>query len=328
MKLRPVPILLFCLATASCDKARELASKAGNAVQKEIANTGGTAPGAAAEAELKKLVDQTPEGFIFRKDLPFPINLEVRVTLHQEIASRVHQVSAIDASVVERKGTRVVITKLERSGDQVRHTLEQSTFTAPAIAGAKDAPQAIADPLSRVAAGTKPTTFKRSGGSWKASSSDGFRSALLSQQLAPVFDQLLVENALAPRTLWFGKRRFKAGDQITITGETLPVLLSGKAHGSLVLVFEGADAVEGHPCGVFSIKGDYGRKNTPDFEGNLIDEAVSIQSGKIWLSLIHPLILKQELDTIQTSKSSGDGGPSQRSQGSVKLSLTRAWKAK
>lgn len=323
-----IPILLLCLATASCDKAKELAGKAGKAVQKEMANTSGPAPGAAADPELQKLVDQTPEGFIFRKDLPFPINLEVRVTLHEEVASRVHQVSAIEKRVVERKGTRVVITKLERSGDHVRHTLEQSTFTSPVIDGAETAPQAITDPLSRMTASTKPTTFRRSGGSWKASSSDGFRSAVLSQQLAPVFDQLLVENALAPRELWFGKRRFKAGDQITIAGETLPVLLSGKAHGTLVLVFEGTDAVEGHPCGVFSIKGDYSRKNSPDFEGNLIDEEVSIQSGKIWLSLIHPLILKQELDTIQSSKSSGHGGPSQRSQGTVKLTLTRAWKAK
>jgi hypothetical protein len=40
------------------------------------------------------------------------------------------------------------------------------------------------------------------------------------------------------------------------------------------------------------------------------------------------MILKQELDTIQSSKSAGNGGPSERAQGTVKLTLTRAWKAK
>ncbi|MEX1113947.1 MAG: hypothetical protein WEB53_01780 [Akkermansiaceae bacterium] len=326
MNLRPLPIILLGLATSACDKAKELANKASTAVQKEIASQTDSSKGGAA-AELQKLVDQTPEGVIFRKDLPFPITLEVRSTLREEISSRIHQVSAIDKRVVERKGTRVVITKLERSGDHVRHTLEQSTFTAPPIEGDEEASRVIVDPLSRMTATTKPTTFSRTGSSWKASSSDGFRSAVLSQQLSPVFDQLLVENALAPRSLWFGKRRFKAGDQITITGETLPMLLSGKATGSLVLAFEVTDAVEGHPCGVFSIKGDYSCKNSPNFEGELTDLDVSIQSGKIWLSLLYPIILKQEFDTIQSSKSAGQGGPSERAQGSIKLTHTRAWKA-
>ncbi len=58
---------------------------------------------------------------------------------------------------------------------------------------------------------------------------------------------------------------------------------------------------------MFSVTGDYSRKQFPDFEGNLTDEDVTIPSGKIWFSLLYPMILKEELATIQTFKSGGQG---------------------
>jgi hypothetical protein len=85
--------------------------------------------------------------------------------------------------------------------------------------------------------------------------------------------------------------------------------------------------VKGHPCGVFSVTGDFSRKQFPDFDGNFTDEDVTIQSGKIWLSLIYPIILKEELDTIQSFKSGGQGGLVGRGQGTVKVSVEREWKA-
>jgi hypothetical protein len=77
---------------------------------------------------------------------------------------------------------------------------------------------------------------------------------------------------------------------------------------------------------VFSVTGDYSRKQFPDFEGNLTDQDVTIPSGKIWFSLLYPMILKEELATIQTSKSGTQGGSLKRGQGSVGISVTRAWK--
>lgn len=328
MILRSIPLLLLCLSAFSCDKAKNLAGRAKSAMENKISGKGGEGNGAQASPELQKLVDQSPEGVIFRKDLPFPAKIDVRTTLRQEIVGRFYQSSAIEARAEEMKGTKVVITRLERAGDQLRYTLEQSSFATLPLDGAEAAKEGAADPLVQMAPLSKPTTYRRSGKTWQAATNDGFRTAALAKELAPVFDQLLIENALVPRTLWFSKRRFKAGNQINVTGDTLPMLLGGKATGSFILTFEKSEAVEGHPCGVFSITGNFSRKQFPDFEGELTDQDVTIESGKIWLSLLYPIILRQELATIQSTKSGGHGGASERGQGKIKVSLVREWKAK
>ncbi len=325
---RSIPFLLLCLSVVSCDKAKKLADQAKAAVENRISGkTSGVAENK-PDAGLQKLVDETPEGVIFRKDLPFPNHIEVVTTLREEMTGRFYQTSAIERHAEDMKGTKIVITKLERSGDQVRYSLEQSSFTAPLPDGADTAKGAVTDTLKQVAPAGKPMIYRKSGKGWQGSGSDGFRAAAVSKQLSPVFDLLLVENALAPRTLWFGKRRFKAGDKVPVAESSLPMLLTGKATGSFSLTFEKTDAVGGHPCGVFSITGDFSRKQHPDFEGTLTDQDVTIESGKIWLSLLYPIILRQELDTIQTTKSGGQGGNAERGQGKVKATLERVWKIK
>lgn len=327
MKTRYITIPLLALAFVSCDKARKIATKATSAVKHEIAaRTGGSEPSKVDE-ELQKLVDQTPEGVIFRKDLPFPPHLEVRTTRSREMACRFFQSSAIEKRAATVNGTQVAVTKLERSGDQVRFTLEQSSFSVPSADDPDGEQKKISNPLEQVAPSTRPVTFTKSGNAWKTSDSDGFHAAVLSKQLTPVLDELLVENALAPHPLWFAKRRIKIGDELDVAAASLPMLVAGKAKGSLHLKLESIEGVGGHPCGVFSVTGDYSRKEFPDFEGNLTDEDVSIQSGKLWLSLLHPVILKEELDTIQTFKSGGQGNLSGRGQGTIKVSVKREWKA-
>jgi len=328
MNRRSIPLLLLCLAAVSCDKAKNLADQAKAAVENKIAGKGPAAAENKPDAGLQKLVDETTEGVIFRKDLPFPNHIEVLTTLREEMDGRFYQASAIERHGETMKGTRIVVTKLERAGDQVRYSLEQSSFSAPLPDGADTPKDAVTDPLKQVAPAGKPMIYQKSGKGWQGSGSDGFRAAALSKQLTPVFDLLLVENALAPRTLWFGKRRFKAGDKVPVAESSLPMLLSGKATGSINLTFEKTDAVNGHPCGVFSVTGDFSRKQFPDFEGTLTDQDVTIESGKIWLSLLYPIILRQELDTIQSTRTGGQGGSAERGQGKVKSILERAWKIK
>ena len=323
-----IPLLLISLSAFSCDKAKNLANQAKSAVEEKIVNAGGTAEGAKPDPELQKLVDQTAEGVIFRKDLPFPDKVEIRTTRKDEIDGRYFQSSAIGKHAEQKKGTRIVITKLERAGDQIRYTLEQSSFTLPPVEGEEEPKKAVVDPLKQVAPAGKPMTFRKAGKTWECSASDGFRAAALSRELSPVFDQLLTENALEPRALWLGKRRFKTGDQVPVTGDSLSMLVSGKASGRLTLTFEKSEAVEGHPCGVFSITGDYSRKQVPDFEGEMTDEDVTIESGRIWLSLLYPIIMKQDFNTIQTTRTGGQGGNAERGQGTVKVSLVRDWKSK
>jgi hypothetical protein len=322
-----IPIIaLLALALASCDKAKSIANKASSAVKDKIAANIGKEASGKVDPELQKLVDQTPEGVIFRKDLPFPARLEVRTTRRREMTGRFYQSSAIEKRADTVKGTQVTVMKLERSANQVRYTLEQSSFTIPTPDKPDAAPQAVTDPLEQVAPSNKPVTFTRNGKAWRSDDRDGFRAAVLSKQLTPVFDELLIENALAPRSLWFGKHRFRIGEQLSVTGDMLPMLLAGHAKGSFTLKLESLEPVDGHPCGVFSVTGDFSRKQFPDFEGNLTDEDVTVQSGKLWLSLIHPVILREELETIQTFKSGGQGGAVSRGQGAIKVSVKRDWK--
>lgn len=327
MKIRFIAIPLLLIALLGCDKVKSLAEKAQSAVKQRVNQSTGNTDDSKMDPELGKLVNRTPEGAVFRKDLPFPEHIEVRTTLRREISGRLYQTSAIDRKAEAIKGTQLTTSKLERTGDLVRYTLEESSFSKPSLDPKKDADQIIEDPLKQASISTKPIVFHLKGNAWKTDDSEGFRAATLSKQLAPVFEDVLIENAVSPRSMWFSKRRLKVGDEVNVSGESLPMLLSGNAKGSLKLKLESFGSVDGHPCGVFSITGDYSRKKFPDFEGVFTDEEVTIQSGKIWLSLIHPLILKQELDTVQSFNSGGQGGLLDRAQGTVKVSLSRSWKA-
>ncbi len=323
MKFRFLPIALLGLASFSCDKVKDVVTQARSAVEGQLAKNETKPAESTPDPELQKLVDQTPEGVIFRKDLPLPDKFEVKITRVQEISGRFMQTSAIENQASIVKGTQTLVTRFERSGEQVRYTMEQSTFADSVVQGADESKKPL---IKQLAPPSKARTFKKSGGVWKSDDGGDFRTAALAQLLGPVFDQLLVENALAFRPLWFGKKRFTIGDQLTVADQTLPMLATGNAKGSLTLTLVAIEPVKGHPCGVFSVTGSYNRKRIPDFEGVLTDEDVTIESGKLWLSLLYPLVLKEEADTIQTTHSGGQGNASRTGQGSVKLSVVREWK--
>jgi hypothetical protein len=323
MKTHLVLSAALCIASLSCDKAKNFVGRAKAVVDNQLNQAATVTEDTKADPELQKLVDQTPEGVIFRKDLPFPAKFEVRTTLNEEISGRVFETSALGKEATAQKGTRSTISKLERSGDQVRYTLEKSTFTDPVAAGADKAEKPVVRVLTPP---SKPQVYQKTKSVWKSNYSEGFRAVALSQQLSPCFELLLVESALAPRSLWFSKKRLKIGDQIKISDKTLPMLLAGRAKGLFTLTLESIGAVKGHPCGVFSFVGEYSREQVPDFEGAMIDEDVTVQSGKLWLSLIHPLVLRQEAETIQTTRQGAGGNLSTRFQGTVKVSLIREWK--
>jgi hypothetical protein len=326
MNARLPTILFACLCATSCDKAKHLADQAGTKVRDRIAaRIGG---GNATDPALGKLVDQTPDGVIFRKDLPFPKRVSVRTTRRQQWSGRLYQPSEIGQRAENLNGTRLTVTRLERSADEIRHTLEQAGFQIPSPDDPDSEGKTLADPLSAFTPANSTVTLLKDGNNWKGAPDGGFRAATIARELTPVMDPLLVENALAPRSLWFSpKKRFKTGDTLTVAGSSLPMLVPGKAVGSLDLKLESIGAVDGHPCGVFAVIGHYQRTAFPDFEGAFTDEDVTIQSGKLWLSLIHPIILREELDTIQTLKSGSRGAQNVRSQGTIKVSIKREWKA-
>lgn len=316
-------VLLSVLLTASCDKAKKLFGSARAAVEKKIPNSAEGAVDRAADPALQKLIDQSAEGYLFRKDLPFPANVNVTVTRTFEISGRWMQSSELGKEARVFKGTESFGGRFERSGEQVRLTLLDYSLKAAAENPDEEKKE---EPLKKPPAPEKPTLFKHSAKGWTVDPSSDFHAAMNWKSMAPRFDDLLVEHGLSPRPMWFGKRRLKVGDPLSVSAESLPMLVPGKSTGSLHLTLEAIGAVHGHPCGIFSVTGNYSRKQVPDFNGQLNDEEITISSGKLWVSLLYPIILREETDTIQSVRSGGQGGLVERSQGAVKVSLIREWK--
>ena len=334
MNARVIAILLLAGAASSCEKVKSLAAKVATTVKQQT--SGKTATSEASDTTdpaLRKLVDQTAEGAIFRKDLPFPRHLEVRTTQRAEMNGRVFQASEMGKGAVPLIATQLVMHTLAVAGDEVCMTVEKTSVTPPAADNPnpkKNDPAAkgkAKEPVEQVAPPQAPVTLVRSGHGWLSKDRSDFRSAALAQKLSPVFDQLLTENAAHPRSLWFAKHRFKAGDRLDVTADNLPMLFCGQAKGACVLKLESFEAVDGHPCGVFAISGHCHRK-IPDLSGDINDEDATIESGKIWCSLLYPVILKQEMNLVQSAKSGSTGGLMTRFQGTLKVTITHTWKYK
>ncbi len=324
MKTSITTITAVCLALLSCEKVKNLAEKAKSTVASELAKKSGESADSKPDSALQKLVDQTPEGAIFRKDLPFPNRVTVKITQQSEVSGRFSQKSELGSQVDTLKGTISTTSKVERSGDTVSFTLVESIFTEPVLEGTDPKKEPVAKVLEPPSA---PFEFVKSGSAWKSAVSTDFRIASRAQTISPFFDQLLVENTLAPRKLWFGKKRHEIGDELSVTAEFLPMLITGKAEGQLKLKLESFEAVYGHPCGVFSVTGDFTRKQFPNFSGTVTNEDVTIESGKFWLSLLYPLILKEDLAIIRTESAGGQGGLSTSGRSRAKVSVIREWKA-
>lgn len=322
MKPPVLTLVALCLVSPSCEKIKNLTEKAKSTVASEMAKKTSGSVESPADPALQKLVDQTPDGTIFRKDLPFPDSVEVKTTRREELSGRFTEKSELGSQINTLKGTITTVTKVVRKGDKVSYTLLESIFTEPVIEGADDSKKPVVKQLEPPSA---PFEFVKSGSTWKSAIPTDFRIASRAQTLGPHFDQLLVENTLAPRPLWFGKKRYKIGDELAVSQEFLPMLVTGNAKGQLKLKLESFDAVNGHPCGVFSVSGDFSRKQFPDFDGSVSNEEVTIESGKFWLSLLYPLILREETDVILTSNSGGQGGLSSSGRSSAKVSVTREW---
>ncbi|MES2475023.1 MAG: hypothetical protein V4640_04535 [Verrucomicrobiota bacterium] len=317
---RLIPIIaVFAISTPACEKVKNLANKGRSMLEAELAAKSGGGAGKTDPA-LEKLVDRTAEGVVFRKDLPFPKSLEVETTRIEEVSGRVFEKSEIGSGGGAVKGTITTTAVLRRSGDQISYQLVESVFADPLVKG-QDAEKQV----KRQILPPSTAAFVKAGAKWKPLSND-FHTANLAQSLSPVFDQLLVEHALAPHPLWFGNKRFKVGDTVSVSGKSLPMVVTGNATGALQLKLESFDAVGGHPCGVFSFSGNFTRKGFPSFEGSVTDEERTIESGKLWLSLLYPIILKQEDQSIQTMRGGQSGGNNVHVNGSSKVTTTRDWK--
>jgi hypothetical protein len=349
-------IALIGLSAGSCGKIRGWASQAQATAKNAVAKVSGSNTPAAPkpvppDPALQALVDQTPEGAMFRMDLPFPAQVRVREERRLTFTSaRALQRSAFGNQAVPLSGTLHHTTVYERAGEQIAVTLESvgfdqagnlgpKTLSPPAGAvppavpkppvggvkpsGSQGPPPAVSvEPPGASLAGSKVTLTRR-GTTWQPAHTSDFKVAGWGRELAPLMPKLGVDAGVLPRPVWFGKRRLKPGDTVPLAGPQLALLFNAQTTGEVNLRLESFEACGGHPCGVFSATGAYHEKSATA-DGSKFDSEVTLTAGKIWLSLVHPIVIREELDTIQTCTTDCTG-MTLRIQGAVTVFITREW---
>ncbi|HEY8961549.1 MAG TPA: hypothetical protein VIM57_05025 [Luteolibacter sp.] len=341
MRLWLIP-LCCVLPLASCGKIRAAVNKAksavGNATDKGGSESEAVAVGGPVDAGLGALVDRDANGFRFRKDQGFPTRLQVRkVSSVRYHNVRVMRRSALGTENLSMDGTTETISQWRLKGDRLEIALEKMTFTLPPEKMPKPdgknpnpsvqtSPVAQAIPMERMA--QMKGTFVKTGKGWGAENarSGDFLRATWLQKMEPGVDALAIEAGVLPRTMWFGKPRWKEGASMTLEGENLRMIETArKVKGKVQMLFEGEEAVGGHPCARFSVSGNYSAEDRATEDGGKSDLDVTISSGKIWFSLIHPLVVRQELDTVITLSTESDGVPT-KIQGRAVVTSTLEWK--
>lgn len=315
MKTRFLAALVSCLALSSCERAKKLFHQA----VKEGLSAGESAgeKPVPLDPELAKLVDRTEEGVLFRRDLPFPGEIRVTVTEKEPMAVRLFQQSEVGKRVTKISSVRHQVMEIRKSPGSIQFSNYKEEFFDDKLPANDAVPAAIKEhPLLPPVPPVDHTMLFRND-VWSRMDNTGFAQAALAQQLGPQMPALLQEYGMSPRPMWFGKRRIAVGRPMEISGELLPMLVAGNATGSLTITLEDIESVQGHPCGRFAIHGSYERKGFPFPDGRLFDEETSIQSGHIWMSVLHPLVLQYRLDRIVTLSVAEGSGPAMRFQGNT-----------
>ncbi len=333
MKTRLLTALVFCLALVSCERAKKLMDQAkGTVTQKGQDTSENASPDEAdnavpIDAELAKLIDQTEEGMVFRRDLPFPKDLQVTITEKEPMAVRVFQRSEVGKENSTVSAVRHLSMDIRRAAGSLEFAGFKEEYYEDKLVGEEIAPRLIKTHPLLPPVPPKDHTMVFRNGKWGARQNPGFAELALAQKLGPQMTALLQEYGVSPRPMWFGKRRIAPGKPMEISGELLPMLIAGKATGTLTITLEKLESVHGHPCGRFAIKGSYQRKGFPFPDGRLFDEETTIQSGHIWMSVLHPLVLKYRVERIVTLSVPEGSGPAIRFQGNTSPIRSIRWKA-
>jgi hypothetical protein len=322
---------------ASCDKAQ----KAVDAAREKFRGVDPSAPvspGGEVDADLASQVDSGAEGVRFRRDLPFPTEVSVRTVERATfLDARIVTTSALGADTAPLTGKHEMISNLKRAGTRLTIQIEKSGRVIEQEAAKEDAKNkvvAVVDAASERNDAAKrmegaSIDFQLTNQGWRLPGSKGavdFNRMLWGKQLQGVLPRLLASEGVMPRPQWFSStRRWSGGDKFELSGDSLALLFPGKCSGKVTLTYEVSEALDGHPCGRFSVSGDVSIKGSTGIDGAPSDQEISIRSGKIWCSLLHPLVLREELDTVQTITSGSDGAKV-RIQGGVEMVCSRQWK--
>lgn len=318
-------LAVCCLLCSSCEKAKEIATKAQSAVETRIeevkADFSGSAPDVppVADTDLLSLVDQTPDGYAFRKDLPFPSRLKVKVAENSRFSGRHFKATLLGSAAGTLKGEFQSQRELELRGGEVTVVYQESIFIPElgSQAGGIPGVRKTLRPGGRM-------DFVRKGKNW-IPSEKAKDLTVMARFAGKDTDAELSSDCIMPRPFWFGKGRLKEGDEVVLTGLHLGMIGLPGEKGEIRMTFTGTEPVDGHPCGVFTVSGtvdQVGDSWVGESGGNI---QVTIESGKLWLSLLHPVVLKEELETVITSRSGAGKKLSSHVQGSASIRIRREW---
>lgn len=327
MFFRGLCLIVALFALAACEDAKKLLESGSNS--DGGAGRPDVAPGGEIDPAFKAQVLQSGDGVVFRRDLPFPTRLEVRMKLSVDYDNvRLVEVSALgkrtdthnhktETEVWCTKQPGVFNLKLEKAARRVLAEDEEETVSTDLGRGATLEGQQL--------------RFSLSEGGWRSRHDSGavdFKKAVWADSLEGKVSHLMVDIGAHPRAQWFSaSRSYKAGDEITLAAGALKALDPYDVSGKVNLKFEGVEAIAGHPCGVFAVSGDIRIDNQLQVDGSHHDCDIAVTSGKIWASLLYPVLLREQYETVQTLvvREGKKGGPETRMQGGIKIEKARSW---
>ena len=304
------------------------------------------------DPELRKLVKKEGESYVFRRDLKAPPHLKVVVTevsKYKKVRvagiSEFHDGSATislredEVMEYEMAGRAVRVTMRNKSKQRVlsaseRMELMKSGEKPGKKTGYGQPDEKIEEPDKIAESGKivdrlvgKAVQFNYDGRAWKTLPTKAFSTMAWGKNIEESLSGTLVANGLLPRPRWFGTKPMKFGDTTKLANESLILAFDDAKKGSLEMVFKGVEGVHGHPCGVFEVEGAIVPDVVDNEKGQTIVSEITIERGRIWFSLLHPVVLRMDFDTIQSIETRETRKLIGQLQGEVEYKRHLDWKA-
>lgn len=315
---------LFAFLFASCEKAQELFR---DAADKDDGSQRFPEPGGEVRDDLSALVQRTDDGVTFRRDLDYPTDINGSIRIESKLKDmRTVIITALgreDETINEKTSTEIDFSK--SSG---KFSLTTKRLGRPLVEQKKEDGTSIK--IKPHEKENQTLKFIVQSDQWairKNNQETDLALYMWADSLVPAMQEILTHCGAYPRNTWFSSSRtWKPGDELTLTGHSVKLLNPFKATGRVTLRYGGEKAIDGHPCGVFTVRGEISVKEQIDFEGQKHDAEIAISKGKIWASLLHPILLREEYDTVQSISSGQHGGTQIHRQGNIHLTIQREWK--
>lgn len=129
------------------------------------------------------------------------------------------------------------------------------------------------------------------------------------------------------RPKWFGADPMKVGDVTKLSSKSLDLVFDDLSSGSVEMKLKGMEGVHGHPCVVFEVSGSVVMTVSENAEGQKTGGEATIEKGRIWCSLLYPIVLRSDLDMIVSIQTREGAKLINQMQGSMRETSHRDWKA-